>query len=78
MVNFAIRANIKFLTSLNCKPVKIIEALQQVYGESAPCRAVFYDWIKCFKEGSEKLEDDSKKGGPSTSKNQENIRLCRI
>ena len=34
-----------------------------MYGDSAPCRAVFYDWIK---EGREQLEDDpeisSKKG----------------
>ena len=29
--------------------VEIIEALQQVYGEATPCRAVFYDWIKHFK-----------------------------
>ena len=53
MANFEIRANIKFLTRLNWKPVKIIETLQQVYGESAPCRAVVFDWIKCFKEGRE-------------------------
>ena len=75
MANSEIRANIKFLTRLNWKPVKIIEALQQVYGESAPCRAVVYDWIKRFKEGREQLEDDSRKGRPSTSKNQKNIRL---
>ena len=49
---------------------KIIEALQQVYGESTPCRAVIYDWIKCFKEGREQLEDDSREGRPSTTKNR--------
>ena len=43
MENFEKRANIKFLSRLNWKPVKIIEALQQVYGESAPCGAVVYD-----------------------------------
>ena len=58
MVNFEVRANIKFFTRLNWKPIKIIEALQQVYGESAPRRAVLYDWIKCFKEGREQLEDE--------------------
>ena len=50
MANFKIRANIKFLTKLNWKPNKIIEASQQVYGESVPCTAVVYDWIKRFKE----------------------------
>ena len=77
MANYEIRANIKFLTKLNLKPVKIIKALQQVYGESTPCRAVVYNWIKRFKEEREQLEDDSRKGRPSTSKNQENIRLLQ-
>ena len=77
MVNFKIRANIKFLTRLNWKPVKIIEVLQQVYGESAPCRAVVYVWIKCFKEEREQFENDLREGRPSTLKNQENIRLVQ-
>ena len=77
MVNFEIIPNIKFLTRLNWKPVKIIEVLQQVYGESAPCREFVYDWIECFKEGREQVEDDSREGRPSTSKNQENIRLVQ-
>ena len=77
MANFEIRAKIKFLTRLNWKPVKIIEALQQIYGESAPCRAVVYDWIKRFKEEREQLEDDSREGRPSNSKNQENIKLVQ-
>ena len=79
MANFEIRANIKFLARLNWKPVKIIEALQQVYGESAPCRAVIYDWIKHFKEGREQLEDDSREGRHSTSKKiKKTSGLCRI
>ena len=60
MANFEIKANIKFLTRHNWKPVKIIEALQQVYGESTPYRAVVYDWIKHFKERREQLKDDSR------------------
>lgn len=75
MANFEIRANIKFLTKLNWKTVNIIEALQQVYGDSAPCRAVVYDWVKRFKEGREQLEDDAREGRPTTSKTQENIRI---
>ena len=77
MANFEIRANIKFLTRLDWKPVKIIEALQQVYGDSAPCRAVVYDWIKRFKEGRQQIEDDPREGRPSTSKSQENIKLVQ-
>ena len=77
MANFEIRANIKFLIRLNWKPVKIIKALQQVYGESTPYRAVVYDWIKCFKERTEQLEDDSREWKPFTLKNKENIRLVQ-
>lgn len=77
MTNFEIRANIKFLTKLNWKPVQIIKALQEVYGNSTPCRAVVYDWIKRFKEGREELEDDPRGGRPSTAKNQENISLVQ-
>ena len=77
MANFEIRVNIKFLTRLNWKPVTIIKALQQVYGESAHCRAVVYDRIKRFKEGREQLEDHSREGRPSILKNQENIRLVQ-
>ena len=72
-----IKANIEFLTRLNWKPVKIIKALQQVYGESAPCRTVVYDWIKRFKEGRGQLEGDSSERRPSSSKYQKKIRLAQ-
>ena len=65
------------MTRLNWKPVKIIDALQQVYGESAPCRAIVYDWIKRFKVGREQLENDSREERPFTSKNEENTRLVQ-
>jgi histone-lysine N-methyltransferase SETMAR len=77
MDKFEVRANIKFLTKLDWKPVKIIEALQQVYGEFSPCRAVVYDWIKQFKEGREDLQDDPRTGRPSSSKNKEIVELVQ-
>lgn len=77
MINLEIRANIKFLTKLEWKPVKIIEALQQVYGDASPSRAVVYAWIKRFKEGREGLQDDPREGRPSTSKNEHNVELVR-
>ena len=77
MTSFEIRANIKFLTKLDWKPVKIMEALQQVYGDTVPCRAVIYDWIKRFKEGREQIEDDQREGRPSTSTSAENLQLVK-
>ena len=78
MAKFKTRANIKFLTRLNGKSVKIIEALRQVYGESAPCREVVYDWIKLFKEIREQLEDNSREGDPPSHKIKKSSGLCRI
>lgn len=49
--------------------------MQQVYGDSSPCREVVYDWFKRFKEGRQQLEDDPREGRPSSSKTQENLQL---
>lgn len=48
--------------------------MQQVYGDSSPCREVVYDWFKRFTEGR-RLEDDPREGRPSSSKTQENVQL---
>ena len=77
MSQFEVRANIKFLTKLQWKPTEIIEALQNVYGDSSPSRAVVYRWIRRFKDGRGDLEDDPRGGRPSTSKNAQNIELVR-
>ena len=33
-----------------------------MYGDSAPCKAAVYDWIKCFKEGRKELEAKKRQG----------------
>ncbi len=75
--NFEMRANIKFLTKLDWKPGKIIEALQQVYGDSSPSKSVVYDWIKRFKDGRDDLKDDPREGRPSTAKNERTVALVQ-
>ncbi|KFD53370.1 hypothetical protein M513_05851 [Trichuris suis] len=57
-LHFEVRANIKFLTKLEWQPSRIIEALQQVCGGSAPSKSVIYEWIKHFKKGREDIKDD--------------------
>ena len=64
------RANIKFPTKLGWKVGKIIEALQEVHGDSIPSKSVVYEWIKHFKNGREDLKDYPREGRPSTSKNE--------
>ena len=75
--NSEIRANIKFLTKLEWKPRKIIEALQQVYGDSSPSKSVVYDWINRFKNGREDLKDNPREGRPSTAKNERTVTLVQ-
>uniref|UniRef100_A0A3P8VRL0 Mos1 transposase HTH domain-containing protein n=1 Tax=Cynoglossus semilaevis TaxID=244447 RepID=A0A3P8VRL0_CYNSE len=77
MNNFEIRANVKFLTKLEWKPGKIVEALQQVYGDSSPSRAVVHAWVKRFKEGKEELQDEPKDEKASAAKNEQMVELVR-
>lgn len=77
MSQFEVRANIKFLTKLEWKPTEIIKALQNVYGDSSPSRAVVYRWIRRFKDGRNDLQDDQREGRPSAPKNAQNIELVR-
>ena len=67
---FEVRANIKFLTKLGWKAGKIIEVLQQVYGDSTPSKSVVYEWIKCFKDGRKDLKDNPREGRPSTAEKE--------
>ena len=78
MTNFQIRANNKFLTRFNWKPVKIIKALQQAYGESGPCRLVVYDWIKSFKEGGSIWKMIQERTHLPPQKIKKKSGLCRI
>ena len=77
MTNFEIRANIKFLIKLNWKPVAIIEALQKVYGVSAPCRAVVYDGLNALKKERRSLMMPHEKEDPQHKKMKKTSGLCR-
>ena len=68
--NSEIRTNTKFLTKLEWKPRKIIEALQQVYGDSSPSKSVVYEWINHFRNGREDFKDNPREGRRSTAKNE--------
>ena len=35
----------------------MLEAAQNIYDDSVPSQVIVYDWIRCFKEGRESLED---------------------
>ena len=72
-LTFEIRANVKFLTKFKWEKKQILEAVQNIYGDSAPSWVTVHDWIRCFKEGRESLEDDPRSGRPATSVTDENV-----
>jgi len=73
-----VRANVKFLVNLGWQGIRIIEALQTVYGENTPVDSTIYRWISRFKEGREELKDDQRGGRPSTSISEANVEAVRI
>ncbi|KFD58211.1 LOW QUALITY PROTEIN: hypothetical protein M513_00974 [Trichuris suis] len=72
-----VRANIKFLSKLGWQPRRIIQSLQQVYGNSAPSKSVVYECIRRFKEGREAIEDDRRAGRPATATSEGTVALVR-
>ena len=43
------------------------------YGNECLSRARVFEWSKCFQDGQDNIEDDSRPGRPSTSKRHDNI-----
>ena len=52
---------------------RVIEALTNVYRDSAPKKTAVYKWIQRFKENRADCQDDSRSGRPSTSRSEENV-----
>jgi hypothetical protein len=65
------RAAIKFCVKLKKTGTETFEMLKSGYGEEfLPTTSVF-EWHTRFKEGRESLQDDERKGRPSTSRTEE-------
>jgi hypothetical protein len=61
------RAAIKFCAKLKKTAIETFEKLKSAYGEECLSRTGVSEWHKRFKEGPESLQDDERKGRPSTS-----------
>ncbi|KAJ8952423.1 hypothetical protein NQ318_014515 [Aromia moschata] len=66
------RVNLKFLVKLG-KTFTEAYAMLKVYGNECLSRTQVFERFKRFKEGRDTTEDDSRPGGPSSSKTDENI-----
>lgn len=70
MSQFEQRANIKFMCRLGKSASETLLALQTVYGDDSLKKTAVYEWFSRFKDGQESLEDESRSGRPSTSRNE--------
>ena len=48
-----------------------------VYRDDVMSQTRIYEWHKCFREGQESVNDDSKSGRLSTARNDENVAQVR-
>jgi hypothetical protein len=53
------------------------EMLKSTYGEECLSRTSVSEWHKRFKEGRESLQDDERKGHPSTSRTEESTEVIQ-
>jgi transposase len=67
------RVNIKCYVKLGKTPTDTNEMLQTVYDDEALSRSSVFEWFKRFKYGREDLQDDPRRGHPSTSRNADTI-----
>jgi hypothetical protein len=53
------------------------ETLESAYGEECLSRTSVFEWHKRFKEGRQSLQDDERKGRPSTSRTEESAEVIQ-
>jgi hypothetical protein len=71
------RMNVKFCVKLAKTPTKTYEMLQTVHSDEALSRSSVFERFKRFEDGREDLQDDSRSGRPSTSRNADTIANVR-
>jgi len=67
------RIVIKFLIGENVPSTEIHHRLHQQYGEECLSRTRVFEWCKCFREGSERVENEQHDCRPRTSVTEPNI-----
>jgi hypothetical protein len=70
-------AAIKFCIKLKKTSTETFEILESTYGEECLSRTSVSEWHKTFIEGRESLQDDGRKGRPSTSRTDESTEVIQ-
>jgi transposase len=68
---------IKFSAKLQKRAIETFEMLRSAYGEECLSRTSVFEWHKRFKEGRESLQEDERKGRPSTSRTEESTKVVQ-
>jgi methylthioribose-1-phosphate isomerase len=71
------RSVIKFCVKLKKLATGTFEMLKSAYDEECLSRTSVFEWHKSFKEGWESLQDDERKGRPSTSRTEESTEVIQ-
>jgi transposase len=70
-------ATIKLYGKLKKTDTATFEISKSAYGEECLSRTSVFEWYKRFKEGLESLQDDERKGRPSTSRTEESTKVIQ-
>jgi hypothetical protein len=75
-VQFEQRVNIKFCVKLGKTATETSQLLRDTYGDEALPRARVFEWHRRFVSGRVSVEDDTRSGRPSSSRNE--VKVVRI
>ena len=72
-VRFEQRVNLKFCVKLGKTATETLQLLRDAYGDEALSRARVSGWHRRFILGRVSMEDDTRSGRPSSSRNEDNV-----
>jgi len=72
-VQFEQRVNIKFCVKLSKTVTETLQLLRDAYGDEALFRTRVFGWHRRFVLGRVSVEDDTRSGRPSSSRNKDNV-----
>jgi transposase len=67
----------KLCVKLKTTATETFEMLKSAYGGECLSRTGVFEWHRRFKEGRESLQDDERKGRPSTSRTEESMEVIQ-
>jgi histone-lysine N-methyltransferase SETMAR len=73
MEDFEFRVLIKYFRMKGWTAIQIKDELDSIFGESAPCQATIFNWLKEFRMGRTNVLDEEAPSRPETATTLENV-----